>query len=219
MLCSNCSGAVKPVVAVDIDGTLGDYHTHFLDFVKQYLGFRGVVIGPAYLGTESFKSYCMGLFNITEGEWRDIKLAYRQGAQKRSMPVFAWAQPLTGIVRWEGAELWITTTRPYLRLDNIDPDTREWLARAGVEYDGLIYDKHKYRILAEQVDPERVVAVVDDLADKIEEARRYFSLAVPILKLGSYNEGSYVIGSAHHSLQAVTAEIVNRIQRWKELHP
>lgn len=215
--CSSCSRTVKPVVAVDIDGTLGDYHSHFLRFLEDYLGYEPLDPNPRYLGKSPFKSWCMDLYGISEAQWRDIKLAYRQGAQKRSMPIFDWAQPLTGVVRWEGAELWITTTRPYLRLDNIDPDTREWLARNGIDYDGLIYDKYKYRILAEQVDPERVVAVVDDLSDKVEEAQSVFGAAVPILRAGNYNSvggTSLVCGD----LRAITSLIVERIQRWKELH-
>jgi hypothetical protein len=38
VLCTRCSSVVKPLVAVDIDGTLGDYHTHFLNFAREYLG-------------------------------------------------------------------------------------------------------------------------------------------------------------------------------------
>lgn len=218
MLCSTCSRTVKPVVAVDIDGTLGDYHGHFLSFLEDYLGFTPPD-WPVdnYIGNVPFKDWTMETFRLTEAQWKDVKLAYRQGAQKRSMPILEWAQALTGIVRWEGAELWITTTRPYLRLDNIDPDTREWLARNHIEYDGLIYDKYKYRILAEQVDPQRVVAVVDDLHDKIVEARIYFSWAVPIMKISDYNIATFDIGAGYRSLREITEQIVKRIQRWKEL--
>lgn len=219
MLCSACSRAVRPVVAVDIDGTLGDYHTHFLNFLEEYIGWDNA--RPRYRGLSQFKDWCMDLYQISEAQWRDAKLAYRQGAQKRSMPIFNWAQALTGVVRWEGAELWITTTRPYLRLDNIDPDTREWLARNHIEYDGLIYDKYKYRLLAEQVDPERVIAVVDDLPDKYQEAKTIFGPAVPILKVGDYNRGHVAMtlpAIAYTDIRAITVEIVQRINRWKELH-
>lgn len=218
MLCSDCSRVVRPVVAVDIDGTLGDYHAHFLAFLEEYIGWADE--RPWYIGTEGFKEWSMDVYDLDEARWRDIKLAYRQGAQKRSMPIFKWAQALTGIVRWEGAELWITTTRPYLRLDNIDPDTREWLARNHIEYDGLIYDKFKYKLLTEQVDPERVVAVVDDLPDKIEEARHYFGAAVPIMRMTSHNMGAmrFPVGLASPNLRVITSTIVDRINRWKELH-
>jgi hypothetical protein len=218
MLCSACSRSVRPVVAVDIDGTLGNYHAHFLNFLEEYIGWAEP--RPFYIGAEGFKEWCMDMYGVSEATWKDAKLAYRQGAQKRSMPIFPWAQVLTGIVRWEGAELWVTTTRPYLRLDNIDPDTREWLARNGIEYDGLIYDKYKYKLLAEQVDPERVVAVVEDLEDKIEEARHYFGAAVPIRRQTEYNVGArrFLCGMSSDDLREVTAVIVQRINRWKELH-
>ena len=32
------SGGDKPIVALDIDGTLGDYHAHFLWFAERYFG-------------------------------------------------------------------------------------------------------------------------------------------------------------------------------------
>lgn len=216
MLCSSCSRTVLPVVAVDIDGTLGDYHGHFLAFLQRYIGRVGTF--PPYGGDVPFKQWAVETFGISEDDWHDVKLAYRQGAQKRSMPVFDWAQPLTGIARWEGAEVWVTTTRPYLRLDNIDPDTRAWLDVNGFEYDKLIYDKYKYQRLAEQVDPERVIAALDDLPEKAEEAAAHFSPAVPILKVGAYNSGVLPNYFSCRSLREATIEIVQRIHRWKELH-
>jgi hypothetical protein len=215
MFCSSCGKVVRPVVAVDIDGTLGDYHGHFIDFLARYLG-----LSPhprmlrRYRGQEGFKEYAMETFNISEAEWKDIKLAYRQGAQKRTMPIFSWAQPMCELIRMEGAELWVTTTRPYLRLDNVDPDTRAWLRHHGIRYDGLIYDKYKYQRLAENVDPERVVAVVDDLSDKVEEAREVFGTDVPVQRLTIYN--GY---SENTSLRLITGLVLRRIEEWKELHP
>lgn len=219
MLCSECSRVVRPVVVVDIDGTLADYHDHFLRFLEEYLG---VEEHPrSYDGAISFKQFCVYTYGITGDVWSDIKLAYRQGGQKRTMPIFDWAQVLTGVVRWEGAELWIATTRPYLRLDNIDPDTRAWIDRNHIEYDHLIYDKYKYRVLSEQVDPNRVIAVLDDLPHKHAEARTCFGTAVPILKGSKYNKkaASDPPLLVMWDLKDITVEIVRRIHKWKELHP
>lgn len=218
MRCSACSRVVRPVIAVDIDGTLADYHTHFLNFLEEYLG---VEPHPrSYDGAIGFKQFCVYTYGINGDQWSDIKLAYRQGAQKRTMPIFDWAQVLTGVVRWEGAELWITTTRPYLRLDNIDPDTRDWINRNHIEYDFLIYDKEKYRVLSERVEPERVIAIIDDLPHKHEEAQRYFGPAVPILKGGPSNNRARLVAPAlvMPDLREITMELVKRIHRWKELH-
>lgn len=212
MKCSDCSRVVKPVVAVDIDGTMGDYHTHFLEFLKGYLGIAGS-IGIDYTGQTPFKVWAMETYGIDERTWQDVKLAYRQGAQKRTMPIYPWAQPMCEFIRLEGAELWVTTTRPYLRLDNIDPDTRAWLRQHGIEYDGLIYDKYKYKKLSENVSAERVVAVVEDLDDKLVEARAEFGPGVPLKRLTYYN------WVADQSLRVITMCVIERIRQWKELHP
>jgi len=155
MLCSSCSAPVKPVVALDIDGTLANYHRHFLNFAQGWLG---EYISKSYTGKCSLAEH-MGIDKRT---YRECKLAYRQGGMKRSMPAFEGAASIPYALRETGAEVWLTTTRPYMRLDNIDPDTREWCRRQGIEFDGLLYDEDKYACLAEIVGAERIVAVLDD---------------------------------------------------------
>ena len=78
-----------------------------------------------------------------------------------------------------GADVWICTSRPYLRLD-IDPDTREWLARNKIHYDAVIWeslpdgdrDCGKFHDLVEQVGLDRIVAAVDDLPEHTADAER-----------------------------------------------
>src|SRR5256885_3623561 len=129
MVWSECSRVVKPVVAIDIDGTIGDYHTHFLTFAEQWLA-----VGRNhwdYHGDENFGDWFCGRYGVDKTIYRQIKLAYRQGGLKRSMPVYSG---MVELVREIGsvAEVWLTTTRPYLRLDQVDPDTRFWLERHGI---------------------------------------------------------------------------------------
>lgn len=162
------NGHGKPVVALDLDGTLGNYHKWFLEFAEMYFG--RPMPDPAKInpGMPLHK-----FMRVRRGEYRECKLAYRQGGLKRGMPAYDGASALTTAVRCAGAEVWICTTRPYLRLDNIDPDTREWMHRNRIEYDGLLFDgleRPKYEELAEQVDPDRVVAVIDDLPEQIISA-------------------------------------------------
>ena len=164
MQCSDCSRVVRPVVAVDIDGTLGDYHGHFLAFAEQYLQMN---LPDGHDGSGEF-SEALGL---PKHLYRQIKLAYRQGGMKRCMPVYDGANLLVDTVKELGAELWVTTTRPWMRLDNVDPDTRFWLEHHGIAYDALLYDENKYKLLADTVGHERVVAVVDDLPEMIDQAR------------------------------------------------
>jgi FMN phosphatase YigB (HAD superfamily) len=162
MLCTQCGEKIRPVVCFDIDGTLGDYHTHFRDFCNNYFGFRVPGVGSSdkpYNGSCDFEDW-LGLTRI---EYREAKLAYRQGGTKRWMPIYPYAAEAVGVIKDAGAEVWIATTRPWQRLDNIDPDTREWLRRHELHYDGLLYGDDKFNQLCQAVDPDRIVAVIEDL--------------------------------------------------------
>lgn len=218
MHCSSCGEKVKPVVAIDIDGTLGDYHTHFIDFASNWLG-QGLVgllkaSATMYEGDQPFSKYCCRLFDIPLGTYREIKLAYRQGGMKRSMPIFDGAKEICDVVREGGAELWITTTRPYLSLDNIVPDTVAWLERHEIAYDYMLFDADKYAVLADRVDSRRVVAVLDDLPEMYDAAAKQFGGAVPILVRGKFNK--MVKRPNKTSLGWAAIEVHSRISKWKE---
>jgi hypothetical protein len=189
MICTDCGQPILPVVAMDIDGTLGDYHTQLIRFAEQY---TGVTVPEVewYRGDMRMKHWAMAAFGMDERSWKDLKLAYRQGSMKRSMPAFYGAAELCQAIIESGAELWLTTTRPYMRLDNVDPDTRFWLERQGIKFDGLLYDEHKYEKLSTLVDPDRVVAVVDDLPEQVLEAKRVFGPDVPIHRRSRFNQSA-----------------------------
>jgi hypothetical protein len=162
------NGEGRPVVALDIDGTLGDYHAHFLSFAA--LWFDKPMPGPEEFNPGLRLHRFMG---VKLSDYRLAKLAYRQGGWKRWMPVYPGAADLTRAIRKAGAEVWICTTRPYLRLDNIDPDTREWLRRAKIQYDAVLFGEDKYRELYRQAG-RRVAAVLEDLPEQWEKARKIF---------------------------------------------
>lgn len=168
MRCTDCGTRVKPVISLDIDGTLGDYFGHFLLFAENYLG-TGLA-RPVYAGEGEYWEWFANR-GVPRDTYRQIKLAYRQGGMKRTMPMFTGARELTADLRESGVEVWLCTSRPYLRLDNIDPDTRHWLERNDIQYDGLLYGERKYEELVERVDPRRVVAVLDDLPEMIDQAK------------------------------------------------
>lgn len=184
MLCSKCSEDVKPVVAIDIDGTLGDYHGHFQAFAEAYLGVESI---EEYNGSVPHREWFCATYGVDVSTFRTIKLAYRQGGMKRSMPLFARAPGLVRAIRDAGAEAWITTTRPWEKFDRVDPDTRFWLSRYGIPFDGLIYDDDKMTVLAERVDPDRVVFVLDDLVEVLVEADRLFPTAAAVLRRANSN--------------------------------
>lgn len=223
MRCSNCSRKINPIVAVDIDGTLADYHTHFLVFSGQYFDLPvGQEVAHLYDGSGSFKEWWCSVFEMTERNWHDVKLAYRQGGMKRTMPIFDGARELCLAIRDAGADLWVTTTRPYLSLDNIVPDTVEWLSRHGIGYEGMLFDEDKYAQLANRIDSGRVVAVLDDLPEMYDAAETQLGLwppaeySVPILVRGKYNQG--VTRAAVADLDFCKDIVLQRIARWKEDH-
>lgn len=153
-----------PVIALDIDGTLGDYHSHFLWFAENWLGRKmpsPMDINPG-LPLHAF----MG---VEKEVYRECKLAFRQGGLKRFMPAYPGVARLSRKIREQGAEVWICTTRPYLRLDNIDPDTRDWLRRTKIQYDAVLFGEEKYAELKRQAG-DRVAGVIDDLPEQCEKA-------------------------------------------------
>ena len=213
MKCSDCGKEIKPVVAIDIDGTLADYHGHLIKFAQGYLQSWPHYI--PYDGAGSFREWFCGVFDVDRRVWDDVKLAYRQGGMKRTQPVLEESYRIFQTATDLGAEVWLTTTRPFLRLDNIDPDTRFWLRRNGMsDYYGLLYDEHKYRRLAESVDPRRVVAVVDDLSEQYDSAEELFGAGVPILRRGLYNR-AIMRRNVGHDTRGVCVGIMDRVRRWR----
>lgn len=220
MLCSNCSAEIKPIVALDIDGTLGDYHSHFVHFSEGYMGhkiYANQEIGPyeydAHLG--KFSEWWAEAFGSSVEIYRQVKLAYRQGGMKRTMPIFQGAQALCWSIRDAGAELWVTTTRPYLSLDNIVPDTVEWLRRYEIEYDGMLFDDDKYAQLAWRIDPRRVVAVFDDTPELYDAADVLFPGVTWLVK-GYGNRG--VQRDRMCDLDSAADLATNAIHTWRSIH-
>ncbi len=171
---------MAPVVGLDIDGTLGDYYEHFTWFASLYLQ---RVVRPAWSSYSEMEfSDALGL---PKEVYRQIKLAYRQGGMKRSLPMHDGADHLVKWLRDCGVQVWICTTRPWNRLDNIDPDTQFWIDRNLGRVDGVIYGEEKYLDLIDCVGKERVIGVVDDLP---ENYIRAYDIGLPvILRRGYHN--------------------------------
>jgi hypothetical protein len=148
----------RPVVALDIDGTLGDYHKHFTWFAEQWTGRKMPDPDEINPGVALHKHLGMG-----KALYRECKLAYRRGGLKRFMPCYEGSAELTRHIRASGAAVWICTTRPYLRFDGIDPDTRHWLRRNKIQWDGVLFGERKFRELLQAVDHGRIILAVDDL--------------------------------------------------------
>lgn len=198
----------RPVVALDIDGTLAPYHGHFLNFAEEWLG-------REMPSTLDYKGGSLAAFmGVSKATYRRIKLAYRQGGLKRSMPAYPGAAELASSLRKRGAEIWICTTRPYLALSNIEPDSREWARRRGIQYDAFIFGEHKYRDLIRLVGTGRVVGVLDDLPEMYDQAAG-LGLS-PVLRHQPYNashSGDRVLG-----LYEAADVLLSRVKKYEEVH-
>lgn len=212
--CTNCSRIVEPVVSVDIDGVLGDYHGHFVSFASDYLDKS---LPEGYNGAYEFNEY----LNIEKRTYRDIKLAYRQGGQKRMLPIYHGASMFMHALKAEvGAEVWIATTRPYLRLDNIDPDTQAWLERHNIPHDHMIYGDHqddKYEQLVRQVDRERIIGVIDDLYEQLVRADRHIQRDVTMQPVRLHNQGAPWRNRFAEWDDALVV-LQQRADEWREAH-
>lgn len=154
------------VVGLDIDGTQADYFRHFHWFAELYLQ------EPVYVDWSRGPEYSDAL-GIPKDVYRDIKLAYRQGGMKRSIPPMDDGTPfLVQHLREAGIMVVICTTRPWNRLDNIDPDTQFWIQRNLGRVDGVIYGEEKYEDLIDIYGHDRILGIVDDLPENIIRARQ-----------------------------------------------
>lgn len=162
-----------PIVALDIDGTLGVYHEHFRRFASDWVGRE---LPGGYDGSVPFYKW----LGISKATYRKCKLAYRRGGLKRSMPAYAGASEMTRTIRSRtNARIVICTTRPFLSFDDVEPDTLHMLKRQGIQYDYVISGEHKYRELVKLVGKERVVMVLEDQDDMLAQA---LSLGLPAVR-------------------------------------
>lgn len=215
MFCTKCQEVIRPVVALDIDGTMGRYHEHFLKFAEAYLDKE---VPWDFDSSTSFRHWFKQRFGASDDTWHDIKLAYRQGGMKRSMPAYPYASNLSKFILEQGAELWVTTTRPYIRHDNVDPDTREWLKRNGIRYHYLLYDGDKYQRLIHMVGAERIALIIDDLVEELQSAfQQGIDPNVLLLRRNAFNaetSWSNIVGN----LSDATHFVKDRLEQWKERH-
>lgn len=216
MRCENCRTDLKPIVAVDIDGTIAEYHNHLFMFIVNYYDLSPRLVEEKTLqgkvclwdGSGNFEDF----IGISQEEYREAKLAFRQGGFKRWMPIYKNARLMVDTFHEAEAEVWFTTTRPWRRLDNVDPDTREWLRRHRFGYHGLLYDEDKYAKLIDIVGEGRVVAVVDDLPENIERANELGLFAIQVER--PHNSHVSQRRGYRTDLIGATREIVRRIGEW-----
>lgn len=167
MRCTDCHKTIRPVFGVDIDGTLAMYHAAVYDFTATYYDRVMLPAIEEYDGSVPFRDF----LGLSQGDHRAMKLAFRQGGNKRWLKTYPHVHTFMDEIR-NGleAEVWVATTRPWQSLSNIDMDTQEWLRRNGIQVDGLLYGEDKYEQLIEAVGKDRIVGVFDDLPEQIVKA-------------------------------------------------
>lgn len=199
-------GTERPVFGIDIDGTLGDYHGHFISFARGWLGRQS----PPHPYDASVPMHkWLGCSKIT---YRQMKLAFRRGGLKRSMPCDVDAATLCRRLRERGALVIICTSRPFLSLENVEPDTVEWLRRNRIQYDGIISGEHKYRDLRTMYGADRIVGVLDDLPEMAEQARR---CGLPAY-LRSRPHNRHVEWPRVSDLEMARVVFLSRLNRWEK---
>jgi hypothetical protein len=171
MKCSDCKQDIRPVVALDIDGTLADWHTAFFNFAERYLDRP---MNHSFDGSMELSDYLA----INKRLYHEMKLAFRAGGFKRWMLAYDGAKYISDCLKAMDVETWITTTRPWMRMDSVDPDTREWLRRNGIVFHGLLYDEDKYDVLISRVGRERIAAILEDQPDQFGRAKE---LELPVI--------------------------------------
>jgi len=206
MLCSHCGDKVLPVVVFDLDGTLAEYHKAFTSFCGRYFDRD---MRSDWDGSGNFEDY----LGLTRPEYREAKLAYRQGGNKRWLAHYEDPWTLFKTIQEQfTCEIWIATTRPWQRLDNIDPDTTEWIRRRHLNVHGLLYGEDKYERLVGVVDPRRIVACVEDLISQFLMAER---LKLPVFQVERpHNRAPGLRGFPRGNMAAAMYWILAGLERW-----
>lgn len=207
MKCTQCGNEVKPVMAFDLDNSFSDYTGNLVEFATRYFGWRTVPDVRLYDGTERIGDW----LGLRDHDYRQMKLAYRQGGGKRTQPVLKGAGALVEGLQRAGVEVWITTTRPYNRFDSTDPDTRWWLEYHGIPYDHLLFDDDKYGQLHDIVG-ERCIAVVEDLIGNYDRADN-LGLNPILAKFYPYNS-AYDRPNQSPNIGHLFTELSARFVRW-----
>jgi hypothetical protein len=217
MKCSECSAKITPVVVWDVDGTLANYHEHLAWFVALYwnLGEAAYLRGTHWDGLGNFED----VLGITQLQYREAKLAFRQGGQKRTMPIYQDGGIRTVIgMSHGGCDTWYATSRPWARLDAVDPDTRFWLEKHGLPLSGILYDEDdKYgKLISDHLDPARIIGVVEDLPEQYD---RGVELGLPMIQVARpHNRGEGVKRPNRVDMRDVAGQLQENLRKWKEHH-
>lgn len=211
------------VVALDIDGTLGDYHGHFEWFLRMIYLPHGAYLNNSTSELRAWwRDTIQGEFSdalgLPKDVYRNAKMAFRQGGMKRCMPAFRGINEVAvQSIREQGIQVWITTSRPWMRLDNIDPDTQYWLKHNIGQVDGVIYGEDKYADLIDIVGHQRILGIVDDLPENVVRAQQLGLRAA--MRRAPHNEW-WSVNPVPENVRVFTKseDMFKIIREWDQIH-
>lgn len=169
-----------PIVALDVDGVLADYHGHLHWFAELYLQ-RKVPLDWGTANGEFDKA-----MHLTKEEYRQIKLCYVHSGLRRAMPLKdSLASSLCREVRRSGCQLWLCASKPWKQTLPVDHDLMFWLDLHRIEADAILFGDNKYEQLVTAAQAP-IICAVDDLPEQVERA---IGLDIPTaLRDGDHNK-------------------------------
>jgi len=96
--------------------------------------------------------------------YRKIKREYRTSGVKLNIPMMAGASRLTKELKKLGYKIIIITARPSNEYPEINKITNQWLRNTNIEYDSILFDKHKSTKVLEQV-PHLAFSINDHFSE------------------------------------------------------
>lgn len=198
----------------DIDGSVGRYHPDLTVFVREYWNLPAQAQSAGFMwdGEGNFED----ALGITQEQYREAKLAFRQGGGKRFMGLYEdGALAMLWALKTKGCEIWYATSRPWNRLDNVDPDTKFWLGRHEFPIDGIIFDdQDKYgRLVNDHIDKSRIVGVIEDLPEQYDRADE---LGLPVYQIArQHNSGPTQQRPRRCTMGRIFSEIEENLSVWE----
>lgn len=145
------------IVGVDIDGVLADYPRSFVEFVNEQLG--------TTYDYRDIKNYNIAeQLGLSTSQITHLKHLYRDGGQKRFIPVIEGARQFLDELKYMGYIVVLLTSRPIDQYKRIFADTQYWLAENKLHYDAILFDEAKGERLVKEFGKDKVEFFVDDVA-------------------------------------------------------
>ena len=128
----------EKVCAIDIDDTIAASIPFFIEWMNKRLQ-------KSFTDLDEIKN------TIPYNQYRRLKKEYRTSGVKLNIPVIPGSSELTSGLKTLGYKIIIITARPANDYPELTKITNQWLRNNDIQYDGIIFDKHKHIKVLEQV--------------------------------------------------------------------